>query len=40
VWNAYDRANVASYFWNPRSGEVASITQWGLLPIFGVRYSF
>jgi hypothetical protein len=40
VWNAYNRANVASHFWNPRSGEVDSVTQWGILPIFGVRYAF
>ena len=40
VWNAYDRRNVAQYFWNATENKQDAIYQWGLLPIFGVEYNF
>jgi hypothetical protein len=40
IWNAYNRLNVASYFWNDEEKRQDTITQWGLLPIFGVTYEF
>lgn len=38
VWNAYDRRNIATYYWHTEEERVASIRQWGLLPIFGLEY--
>jgi hypothetical protein len=40
VWNAYDRRNVASYYWNVDEDRVDSIRQWGMLPILGIEYEF
>jgi hypothetical protein len=39
VWNAYDRANVASYYWNTATRAVATTHQWRLLPIFGIEWN-
>ncbi|HLP18189.1 MAG TPA: TonB-dependent receptor, partial [Bacteroidota bacterium] len=40
IWNAYDRNNTAGYFWNGEKQRQEPISQWGLLPIFGVKYEF
>lgn len=40
VWNAYDRANVASYYWHVTHGRVEAQTQWRILPLFGLEYAF
>jgi len=40
VWNAYNRKNVATYFWNDREQKQDEIYQWLLLPIFGLEYEF
>lgn len=40
IWNAYNRGNIAGYFWNGQENRPDVITQWGLLPIFGVEYEF
>ncbi len=40
VWNAYNRKNVASYYWNEVDSQVDLIYQWSLLPIFGLEYEF
>lgn len=40
VWNAYNRKNIASYFWNENENRQDRIYQWSLLPIFGVEYEF
>jgi hypothetical protein len=40
VWNAYDRKNVAGYFWNAEKQKQDVIYQWRLLPIFGFEYEF
>lgn len=39
VWNAYDRANVASYYWNTETRAIAATHQWRLLPIFGIEWN-
>ena len=40
VWNAYNRKNVASYFWNETEKKIDTIYQWTLLPIFGLEFEF
>ncbi|MHB1328902.1 MAG: TonB-dependent receptor domain-containing protein, partial [Gemmatimonadales bacterium] len=38
VWNAYNRENVAQVYWNPATGRVDRVTQWTLLPVFGIEW--
>ncbi len=38
AWNAYNRKNVANYFWNEKENAQDTIYQWNLLPVFGVEY--
>ncbi|MDQ7065472.1 MAG: hypothetical protein Q9P90_14640, partial [candidate division KSB1 bacterium] len=40
IWNAYNRKNIAAYFWNEKENKVDAIYQWPLLPIFGLEYEF
>lgn len=40
VWNAYNRRNVASYYWNEIEGSQDPIHQWSALPVFGIEYEF
>jgi hypothetical protein len=40
VWNAYNRKNVASYYWNEIKRSPDLIYQWSALPIFGLEYEF
>jgi len=40
VWNAYNRKNVATYFWNDQEQKPDVIYQWRVLPIFGLEYEF
>jgi hypothetical protein len=40
VWNAYNRRNVASYYWNEIEGVPDLIYQWSALPIFGLEFEF
>jgi hypothetical protein len=40
VWNAYNRKNVASYYWNVAENSQDTIYQWGILPVFGIEYEF
>lgn len=40
IWNAYNRENIASYFWNRYDNRRDTITQWSILPIFGLEYEF
>ena len=40
VWNAYNRKNIASHFWNQIENKPDIIHQWGILPIFGVEFEF
>jgi len=38
VWNAYNRKNLATFFWNDKEQKQDVIYQWQLLPIFGLEY--
>jgi hypothetical protein len=40
VWNAYNRKNIASFYWNGLTGEPGTIYQWGAIPIFGLEHEF
>jgi len=40
VWNAYNRKNVAGYFWNEAEQKADTVHQFGLLPIIGMEYEF
>ena len=40
VWNAYNRENVANYYWNEIERKQDKVLQWTLLPIFGVEFEF
>jgi len=40
VWNAYNRKNVAGYFWNSTENRVDTQYQWSVLPVVGVEYEF
>ncbi len=40
IWNAYNRKNIASYFWNEKKQKQDVIYQWSFLPIFGLEYEF
>jgi outer membrane receptor protein involved in Fe transport len=40
MWNAYNRKNVATYYWNVADNTQDTIYQWGILPVFGVEYEF
>ena len=40
VWNAYNRKNVASYYWNEINRSPDLIYQWSALPIFGLEFEF
>jgi hypothetical protein len=40
VWNAYNRGNVASYYWHTEEQTVVPSYQWRVLPVFGVEWSF
>jgi hypothetical protein len=40
VWNAYNRKNVAGYYWNEVEGKPDVSYQWSALPIFGLEYEF
>jgi hypothetical protein len=40
VWNAYNRDNVASYYWNAVDRQQGVIRQWGILPVFGFEFEF
>jgi hypothetical protein len=40
IWNAYNRENVAQYFWNETKNTLDAQQQWSLLPVLGVEYEF
>lgn len=40
VWNAYNRGNVATYYWNEIEKKQDKMLQWSMLPIFGVEFEF
>lgn len=40
VWNAYNRKNVASYYWNEIENKQDTSYQWSFLPVFGLEFEF
>jgi len=38
IWNAYNRQNIASYYWDEVDNKQDQIDQWSLLPIVGFEY--
>jgi hypothetical protein len=40
IWNAYNRQNVASYYWNEMRNQPDYTYQFSLLPILGVEFEF
>lgn len=40
VWNAYNRENVANYYWNEIEEKQDVIYQWTFLPVFGMELEF
>jgi hypothetical protein len=40
VWNAYNRKNVATYYWNEIEKKQDEMLQWSMLPILGVEFEF
>lgn len=40
IWNAYNRKNISEYYWNETENRKDEITQWLILPIFGIEYEF
>ncbi len=40
VWNAYNRKNVAFYYWNKVTGGQDTMYQWTVLPLIGIEYEF
>jgi hypothetical protein len=40
VWNAYNRENIATYYWNEVEKKQDEMPQWSMLPIFGIEFEF
>jgi hypothetical protein len=40
VWNAYNRKNVASFFWDEVKNAQGAIYQWSLMPVIGLEFEF
>lgn len=40
IWNAYNRENVAMYYWDEVKNEQGTYLQWSLIPIIGLEYEF
>jgi outer membrane receptor for ferrienterochelin and colicin len=40
IWNAYNRKNIAGYFWNATKNAPDTDYQWSMLPVVGVEYEF
>jgi len=40
VWNAYNRENIAGYYWNEIDKKQDEVLQWSLLPIIGMEFEF
>jgi len=40
IWNAYNRQNIASYFWNELDNKPDVFEQWGILTVLGIEYEF
>lgn len=40
TWNTYGRNNIAGYYWSGSKQEVVDITQFGFIPVVGVKFEF
>lgn len=40
VWNAYNRKNVSTYYWNEIEQKQDVLYQWSLVPVFGLEFEF
>ncbi len=40
IWNAYNRENVAMYYWDEVKNEQVDYLQWSLIPIMGMEFEF
>ncbi len=40
IWNAYNRKNISTYYWNEIKRKQDVIYQWSFLPILGIEYEF
>ncbi len=40
IWNAYNRENIAGYYWNQHEKKQDEVLQWSMLPIFGIEFEF
>lgn len=40
IWNAYNRKNIAGYYWNATKNAPDTDYQWSMLPVVGVEYEF
>lgn len=40
IWNAYNRENIATYYWNEHERKQDQMLQWTLLPIIGLEFEF
>ncbi len=40
VWNAYNRKNISTYYWNENEQKQDVIYQWSLVPVFGLEFEF
>lgn len=40
VWNAYNRKNIAQYFWNEFERKIEERYQWSVVPVGGLEYEF
>ncbi len=40
VWNAYNRKNVAEYYWNDYENRPDTRYQWSIIPVGGLEYEF
>jgi outer membrane receptor for ferrienterochelin and colicin len=40
IWNAYNRKNVAQYFWSSTTNAQDVSYQWSMMPVVGVEYEF
>jgi hypothetical protein len=40
VWNAYDRRNVSTYYWNEVEQRPDTLHQWSMIPLIGLEFEF
>jgi hypothetical protein len=40
IWNAYNRQNVSSYYWNEIEKKQDVVYQWSMLPVLGMEFEF